>query len=853
MNGQGKLILPNHQAIMDPILLFAHLYKYTTAVPVVTASYFDMPVAKTMFTAWGAVRVSDLESGSRNTNVLEQIVNSVNKGFKLDKNIVLYPSGQIAGQGSEKIFNKQSAYRVVKELPDNIEVVAVRISGLWGSRWSRAWKGKSPKFFTTLLKCLTLLISNIFIFMPRRKVTIELESITQEAVAKAKEDKVTFNTFLEDVYNIRGEEKVSFIKYHFLSPKLKRNLPGKIAGSADDSITNHTTSEVETIPDDTLKLVKLCVAEILELNSADIKATDYLRLDLGADSLNLVEILSEVENNFSTFAAPQINEIKTIADLCLVAMGVFKTDEDLPYSNLHQSLTTVESIKINESFSITDLIIETFTTNPNDPFAFDSLLGSTKRKSFFLKACVVSELLKKEVKGKHVGIMLPALQSTTLLIAACYLSGKIPVMLNWTVGTKVLEHCIETTGIQQILTAGSFIDKIKEQLPNSIQPKLIFLEKKIPNIALSTKLKGVLKSKFTALIPTAQKDDIAVILFTSGSEAMPKAVPLTHKNIVSDLAAVFNMVELSNNETFLSFLPPFHSFGFTVLSILPLISGVKIAYTPNPTDAREILRVLKHVNANLLIGTPGFLKLLLSEGSPYHFKSIRYAISGAEAMPAALKEQFEAMTQNALILEGYGITECAPVLSLNPEEQQKLNSVGLLLPGIKGVILDLETGKKLSTGETGMIYVNGANVFKGYLGDTQHDAFKTIDGLRYYKTGDLGYFDKDGFLFITGRLKRFIKISGEMISLPFIEKILLEKYGEEEQLVLAVEGSDKINPPEIVLFSTKEIILTEANQYLISNGVAAIAKIKRIEPIDEIPLLGTGKVNYKALRALVEK
>ncbi len=852
-NGKVKLILPNHQAIMDPIILFAHLYKYTTAVPVVLSKYYDMPLAKSVFAAWGAVRVSDLESGSRNTNVLEQIVGSVKKGFELNKNIVLYPSGQIAAQGYEKIVNKQSAYKVVKELSENVDVVAVRISGLWGSRWSRAWIGKSPNFVNTLLKCFVLLMTNLFLFMPRRKVTIELETITDKSREKATEGKSAFNSHLEEVYNINGEEKVSFIKYHFLAPKLNRSLPSRVAGSDDDSVSYNTVSELEIIPDDTLKLVKLCVADILEINSTDIKADDYLQLDLGADSLNIVEILSEIENNFPTFSAPQVIEIKTIADLCKVALGKFKTDTDLPPSNLHQDLSQIHRISINASLSITDLLIDTFKTNSNDPFAFDSLLGSTKRKDFFLKACVVAELLKKEVPEKHVGIMLPALQSTTLLISACYLAGKVPVMLNWTVGTKVLEHCIEQVGIKKILSAGTFIEKVKELLPESIHSKIILFEKKVKTISLGSKLKGVLKSKLSFLIARPEMDDTAVVLFTSGSEAMPKAVPLSHKNIVSDLAAVFNLAELSNNETFLSFLPPFHSFGFTVLSILPLISGVKVAYTPNPTDAREVLRVLKHVQANLLIGTPGFLKLLMSEGSAYHFKSIHYAISGAEAMPAALKHQFENMTDNALILEGYGITECAPVLSLNPVEKQKLNSVGKLLPGIDGLILDLETGKKLGYGESGMIYVSGDNIFSGYLGQTNQNPFKTIDGKKYYKTGDLGYFDDEGFLFITGRLKRFIKIAGEMISLPFIEKILLEKYGEEEEQILAVEGSDKTNPADIVLFTTKEIDLIEANKYLLSNGVAAIAKIKRTEQIDEIPVLGTGKINYKELRALIEE
>jgi len=313
------------------------------------------------------------------------------------------------------------------------------------------------------------------------------------------------------------------------------------------------------------------------------------------------------------------------------------------------------------------------------------------------------------------------------------------------------------------------------------------------------------------------------------------------------------MARLSNNETFLSFLPPFHSFGFTVLSILPLLTGVKVAYTPNPTDAREVLRILKHVQANMLIGTPGFLKLLMAEGSAYHFKSVRYAISGAEAMPPAVKEQFEKLTQGALILEGYGITECAPVLTLNPQEKQKLNSVGKFLPGINHIILDTETNQPVEVGQAGMIYVMGTNVFDGYLNEPDLHPFEHINGETFYKTGDLGYIDDEGYLFITGRLKRFIKIAGEMISLPFIEKILLEKYGDEDRLVLAVEGTDSTTPPRIALFTEKNIDLAEANDYLLKNGVAPIAKLKEIIAIDEIPVLGTGKTDYKVLKKQLER
>jgi long-chain-fatty-acid--[acyl-carrier-protein] ligase len=330
-------------------------------------------------------------------------------------------------------------------------------------------------------------------------------------------------------------------------------------------------------------------------------------------------------------------------------------------------------------------------------------------------------------------------------------------------------------------------------------------------------------------------------------------VPLTHLNITNDLHGTFELMKIENKTIFLGFLPPFHSFGFTALVACPLVTGIRVAYTPNPTDAREVLKILKHTRSNLLVGTPGFLKMFMAVGSAYYFKSVRYVISGAEAMPLAIKELFDSLTTNAKLLEGYGITECAPILSANPVERQKMNSVGRFIPGIEPLILNLETGEQAPTGQSGMIYVRGKNVFHGYLGEEPINPFEEINGKTYYKTGDLGYMDEDGYLFITGRLKRFIKISGEMISLPFIEKILLEKYADPEKQVLAVEGSDKLTPAQIVLFTILPLNLDEINDYLLNNGVAPIAKIKRIIEIDEIPVLGTGKTDYKVLQKMIEE
>ena len=208
-------ILPNHPALIDPVILVSQIYRFSTVTPVMSEKYFDIPVAKTFFRRLGAVRVSDLENGSRDTQVLKVITRSVIKGFNRRQNIILYPSGHIAGQGFEKIFNKKSAYHIVNKLPEDVQVIGVRIMGLWGSMFSKAKTGKSPNFFMHLLKGMFFVLANLIFFLPKRTVTIEFVDLTSSAESMAKQGQKPFNSFLEEFYNLHGEEAPLFLKHFF--------------------------------------------------------------------------------------------------------------------------------------------------------------------------------------------------------------------------------------------------------------------------------------------------------------------------------------------------------------------------------------------------------------------------------------------------------------------------------------------------------------------------------------------------------------------------------------------------------------------------------------------------------------
>lgn len=850
LNHNGSnLILPNHQALIDPQLLAAHLWKEIEIVPVVTEGMYNIPVLHALFKWMNAVSVSDLSAGSRDTDVLKNITSAISKALKDGRNVLLYPSGQITGQGYEKIFNKKSAHELVLDLPDNTRVIGVRIRGLWGSMWSRAWIGKTPNLVTTYFRAIWYVFANLIFLCPRRKVYIEIEDITDYAKALAAKNRKSFNDGLENFYNKYGEENVHFLKHYVYSPKLKRKLPNHIECSVADMQSNEVDPSTVVPPqifDDVLKVL----SDELSMDFTGATINSNFTLDLGVDSVTMVSIITTVETYFKV-QSPDVASIKTLRDLCLVAMGKSSLKIVLKDAHFDKSKIPAKIMSVDGSKTIPELFVKTFTEYKDEVFVWDNMIGSSTRKEFYLKTMVVAEIIRKEVPGTHVGIMLPALQSTALLVAATYMAGKIPVMLNWTVGPKVLQHCVDTSKLTHIITAGAFFDKIRDKLSEDVKAKCIMFEKKVREASVGIKLKGLLRSKIKPSF-SVKPDDTAVILFTSGSESLPKAVPLSHKNILRDMEGSFNHLAVGNDSIFLSFLPPFHSFGFSVLTAVPLVTGMKIAYTPDPTATREIVDIIRHTGVNTLLATPTFLKMILAIATPDDLKNIRLAVTGAESLQPSIIDDFKKKTnKDALIVEGYGITECAPAITLNPSNKQKLKSVGTFISTVDHLIVDLQNSEPLEQGKEGMILVRGDNVFSGYLDKTVASPFVTVNGKEYYKTGDLGYVDSDGFLFITGRLKRFIKIAGEMISLPAIEQRLLEKYGSSEDVVLAIEGSDSIEPPQIVLFSKVDIDIAEANLYLRNSGFSNLVKVNRSIKLDEIPLLGTGKTDYKILKGMI--
>jgi long-chain-fatty-acid--[acyl-carrier-protein] ligase len=351
-------------------------------------------------------------------------------------------------------------------------------------------------------------------------------------------------------------------------------------------------------------------------------------------------------------------------------------------------------------------------------------------------------------------------------------------------------------------------------------------------------------------VPRVDPDSPAVVLFTSGSEKAPKAVPLTHRNMLADQRAGIPVLGFTRKDILLSFLPPFHSFGLNVTGLLPLLNGMRMVHHPDPTDAANLVRKISAYRVTVLIGMPTFVHHILERSGPGELDSLRLIVTGAEKTSESLFRRCKELVPQAVVVEGYGITECAPVVAVNPPQAPRPGSIGKPLPGVEVRIVDLETGAVLPPGRMGMLQVSGPTVFAGYLSDEGKPPFVEADGKRLYVTGDLGEFDADGYIWFRGRLKRFLKAGGEMISLPALEEPFARQYPPtEEGPRVAVEGVDQDGRRRIVLFTTEPIGLHEANALLLREGFHGVMRLDEVRRVDRIPVLGTGKTDYKQLRA----
>lgn len=838
------LVLPNHPGYIDPAIILAHIRLHTPLRPLVFAGTYRMPMLRPLMSLVRAFEVPDLSAASRDAQARTvEMIDSVVQQLQSGDCFLIYPSGRLQRGHKEVIGAARAVHEIIQRTP-NVNIVLVRTRGVWGSRFSCAANGTVPNLAIQARGALGWLLASLLFFLPRRPVNLHIEVAQRSTLPIESRDK--FNAHLEQWYNIDGGQQPLFVRYHHLLGPTSGDYRAKAAGAEIDlkKIKPKTIEQVNQLLSTQLKR---------ELSAEDLEPSTTLE-SLGLDSLERMDFALQVEKQFG-FRSNEV--LTTVGALWALADGQLSGGPTQPldvppaWAQPRQAASQHSFEPMAETVGLA--VVRRLLSAPNDVAVADRLSGALTNRKLLVGAALMAAQFK-QVAGGRIGIMLPASVAADVVFLAAHLAGKTPVMLNWTTGPAGLAHAVSITECQHVVTSEKLVDRLDIQIKGA---DFIFLESLRGKIGTWDKLKTLLatylfRGSFLKAVQSASPDDPAVFLFTSGSESLPKTVPLTHRNLLTNVRDSLEILEPNTDDRLLGFLPPFHSFGLTGNVILPAVCGVPCVRFADPTDARGLVATIQAYRPTLLFTTPTFLSFIMAACQSDELKGLRVIVTGAERCPESVFEQCRRLAPGAVILEGYGITECSPVVSANRPSKTKTGTVGKALQSVDARVVNLETQQEVATGETGMLLVRGPSIFDGYYKFDGPSPFVEFAGDKWYQTGDLVSMDEDRFITFQGRLKRFLKAGGEMISLPALEEPFIKLYPpSEEGPRVAVEGVETPDGRHITLFTTFPYTLREASQLLMQAGFTGVMRLDDVRQLERIPVLGTGKTDYKELRKLV--
>jgi acyl-[acyl-carrier-protein]-phospholipid O-acyltransferase/long-chain-fatty-acid--[acyl-carrier-protein] ligase len=502
-------------------------------------------------------------------------------------------------------------------------------------------------------------------------------------------------------------------------------------------------------------------------------------------------------------------------------------------------------------------------------YGADARIPKMSFGNLLMKTIYVTRRLRKVWRGQEmVGILLPPSIGGALTNYAATLLGLVPVNLNYTASNELISASVEQCNLKTVITSKAFLDKIQKI---EVPCPLLLLEDLLAAPRTVEKIAALI---FAWLLPfpllkralgarDSHTDDLATVIFSSGSTGDPKGVMLSHHNIISNIRQMTQVFYFDGHDKLLGILPFFHSFGFTVCLWLSAAHVVGIVYHPNPLDAQTIGELVQKYRVTFLVATPTFLQAYMRRCTPEQFRSLRVVLAGAEKMQDRLAQSFETMF-GIPPLEGYGCTECSPVVAVNifdyraPGVHQvgaRRGTIGHPLPGVSVRIVDPDTLQQLGRNESGMLMVKGPNIMQGYLGRPDKTAAALKDG--WYITGDIASVSEDGFLTITDRLSRFSKIGGEMVPHIKVEEKLHELfYGADEStspervFVVSAVADERKGERLVVLHTLTDEQLAPVLARLNESDLPALWKPRRdaFFHVEHLPYLGTGKLDLRALK-----
>ena len=477
----------------------------------------------------------------------------------------------------------------------------------------------------------------------------------------------------------------------------------------------------------------------------------------------------------------------------------------------------------------------------------DPVSGQMTYKRLLRAAAVLgAKLMPLALEGRALGVMLPTSNGGVVTLLAVMSAGRVPAMINFTAGAANILAACRAADLDTILTSRAFVEKgrldhLVEELGKQV--RIVYLEDIRPTIGVLDKLRGALHWK-KPLVPR-KPDDWAAILFTSGSEGMPKGVVLSHRNMLANVAQAAARIDFGREDKLFNVLPIFHSFGLTAGTVLPLVSGVSTYLYPSPLHYRTVPELVYGVCATVLFGTDTFLNGYARSANPYDFRSLRYVLAGAEPVKEATRQIY--LEKFGLrILEGYGVTETAPVMALNTPMFNKFGTVGRLLPGMTAKLDKVE-----GVEEGGRLYVKGPNVMLGYVRADKPGVLEPPpEG--WHDTGDIVTIDEQGFVTIKGRAKRFAKVGGEMVSLAAVEMLAGDLWPNNMTAVAALPDPRK--GERLVMVTDKHgATRSEFITYARSRHASELMFPSEVIVLDNLPLLGSGKVDQMAVQKFVRE
>ena len=860
--GRGVLVLPNHPAFMDPALLCTHLAALALR-PLADSHQIHRPWLRPLAALTGCISLPDLRrDGLAARDRVREALDSCAAALARGENVLLYPSGGLSRDGGTHLGGNSGVYRLLQAVPD-CGLVLVRTRGLWGSSFSRA--AGEPVLGRALLRGLVSLLCHGLFFLPRREVRITCALPPRRPVAG--EGARPFNALLEAFYDADGGEK----------PCPQPLFPWRAVASPVAGAGAIPSRAAATLPplaaaDREAVLRLLAEASPLGLEWSGLKEDQRLDTDLGLDSLALTELAMQLEERFG-HAPASLEALRTVGDCLLLAAGQMPeaapTDaEEAPSPWLDAvRARPARGLSLPDAPNLPLVMLRQLRRAPSRPLLADNGRTLTAR-AFWMRAVALSLHLRRRLgSGQRVGIMLPASSAACMAWLAVLLAGQTPVMLNWTTGPRNMRHCLRLAGVRHILSARALLDRLEGsglcEAAGEAGAAWLPLEDVAASLSPCLRLEAACRA-FLSLagiegcaVPR-KLSPLAAILFTSGSSAAPKGVPLSHGNILANCRDVAAILALDSHDAMLAMLPPFHTLGLTGNIVLPLCFGMPVVFHANPTEGARLDAVCRQWRPTLLVAAPTFLDGMLRQARPGDLTSLRVAFVGAEACPQRLYDDFVRLSGGGLLCEGYGVTECSPVISLNLPTDARTGTIGRALPSVRTAIVSVqEPRQRLAAGETGLLLVRGPNVFSGYLGQGSDGGpaspFLCLDGEDWYCTGDLVRADSGGHMTFAGRRERFVKLGGEMISLPQVEAVLGRHFmapAGQEGPVLAVDALEEEGQTVLVLFTTLLLDRAQVNAVLREEGLSALHMLHRVWRLAALPLLGSGKVDHRSLRAL---